>query len=513
MFDPSLSWLRLSFVDSVRFPFNYTFIDKVDDIQDHEDGEEGRSKILSEVSACRFVNDSEQGKNHNDKDNNNSLHYRLLLVGDSGEVFTAQVTLWRINTEAGKETLRFNITLERQRPLLLPGYNVNQGATDMASTTPVSSRSVDAEGCEVFDTWPHAMLVSSEHPLALTWFDPHTGWAATTNNVSQSPLPQYRIPTHIAQKTRPNKGFEAVTAWSSPRMPTVVEKEEEEGVDNRSYLAPSYVLTTTEGHLRDDPPGFHRWLLWKTDKGGDPILEMGHWASRWKGKLVGDNHEFLSITDLTYWPEQELLLVLERGYDGETNMISLSSVDMTFPMSRPSQSLLNWTLDTMFLASSAQESIQLPVDNYESLCLLPSSATQNNPKERLVLLVNDENHNPQQIGTQFVLLRLHVEEVDDGSLSKQHCLATRSTLSSSSLVLVPVLLVLGGLVLVAVFQYCRRMRDYGSSSRGQYKVTTNASTPKLPLDQYDGSEDNIHNDPEEEEEEEEEDSDQEHGLS
>ncbi|KAL7562202.1 hypothetical protein ACA910_013457 [Epithemia clementina (nom. ined.)] len=439
----------LEFVDSVLFPFNYSFVDQ----------NTGTLKILREVSACRFLADS----NDSGPDNtgNGSDSHRLLLVGDSGEIFHAILTLWaeeeqqddNDNDNNGKtqssQKLRFNITMERQVPLLLPGFNVNEnndGNSNGNEETTNPTPQVDAEGCEVFeDKFPHLLLISSELPLALNWFNPRTGWATTRTTTpssssssqqqQQQTLPSFQIPKYITNRTLFNKGFEAVTAWSSPRMPsTVLDNHDDMAASTHNFYSDSYVLTTTEGHIQNDPPGFHRWLIWNTDKGGDPILEMGHYASRWK-EVDGDHNEFLSINDMTYWPEQELLFVLERGYDGNTNMIHLSTVDLTFPMTRRSHSLMTWTHDTMFLSSpsssapppttttasstgSRTEAIKLQVDNYESLCLLPPGATigrennHNRNEQRLLLLVNDENQNPKQIGTQFVLLRVRAVPTD-----------------------------------------------------------------------------------------------------
>ena len=294
--------------------------------------------------------------------------------------------------------------------MYLRGFNADNGNDSNNETIHSSTRptvEVDAEGCEVFENkWPHLLLISSESPLALNWFDRRTGWSEPSNS-STTQLPSLHIPDYIADRAGRNKGFEAVTALSSLRLPSSLSPLPETGGGESSsaFWGESFILTTTEAHLEEDPPGFHRLLFWNTDEGGQPLLEMGHWASRWK-EIKDDPHEFLSITDMTYWPEQELVIVLERGYDGATNMIHLSAVELIFPMSRVSQSLMNWTQATMDLAP--EESVQLQVDNYESICLLPQGATQDDPNQRLALLVNDENHNPKQIGTQFVLLRIEV---------------------------------------------------------------------------------------------------------
>lgn len=535
------STLRLSFIDSVLFPFNYSFVDQATRTY----------KVLREVSACRFVIDhgSDNGNNRKDSDNQNdnstdndnhsyeqlgpssSSYYRLKLIGDSGEIFHARLMLWVEKEEDGsshansrkssgnakEQQLRFNITLDRQVPLILSGYNTGYisdedgyNTVEYNSTTLSMAKvekEVDAEGCEVFeDKFPGMLLISSEQPLALQWFDSETGWAVVAPDVSSPPidnsdqeswakqqqnlLPSYHVPAYIVNRTRPNKGFEAVTAWSSPRMPSSITRPRSEGdiissysknnnnnrpennvtISSYAFWADSYVLTTTEGHLQDDPPGFHRWLLWKTDEGGDPILEMGHISSRWKN-VDGDPSEFLSINDMTYWPEQELLLVLERGYDGDTNMVKLSTVDLTFPMSRRSHSLMNWTRDSMFLSPRGTAPIKLEVDNYESICLLPRNANMDKSDERLALLVNDDNHNPAQIGTQFVLLRLQVVTEGNGSGACQTTNAAR-LINLLILVVLVVVLLAGG-----IFWWGRyRIQGALRNNRVHYQLTGRGSS-------------------------------------
>ncbi|KAL7563768.1 hypothetical protein ACA910_020452 [Epithemia clementina (nom. ined.)] len=118
-------------------------------------------------------NDSGQDNTGNGSD----LHW-LLLVGESGEIFHAILTLWaeeeqqdnnNSNTQSSQKS-RFNITMECQVPLLLPGFNVNEndinsnGNKETTDPTP----QVDAKGCKVFeDKFPHLLLISSVLPLAL----------------------------------------------------------------------------------------------------------------------------------------------------------------------------------------------------------------------------------------------------------------------------------------------------------------------------------------------------------
>ena len=54
--------------------------------------------------------------------------------------------------------------------------------------------------------------------------------------------------------------------------------------------------------------------------------------------------------------------------------------------------------------------VPVAVDNYEAMCVAPRLPGDDTV---LVLLVNDDNLNPDQIGTQFVLLALHASPLDD----------------------------------------------------------------------------------------------------
>lgn len=377
--------IKATFIDSLLFPYNYSF---------------GGGSVLNEISACRFVNES-----------------HVALVGDSGELFFASVRA---------DDALLDITLLSRVPLKIPGLD----------------HYVDAEGVEVFAKYEDSLLISSETPLALTWFDRSTGMA---QNDSQR-FPTYKVPEFVLEKTKTNKGFEALTNFSSSRLGVI-------GADD-SITPTHFLLTTTEGALDRDPVGYHRFLIWDTQNGGDPLVELGHWASRWKE--TGNHNEFLAISDMDYWDDQELLLVLERGYDGTTNMIRLWAVDLGFPVTRNRQLLLNWTLDTLQLTDA---DAMLQVDNYEAVCMFPSSKDKN---KRRLLLVNDDNHNPNQIGTQFVLLELELS-VDSEPNSKSNsslcetnggCTAASKPTPTGAIVILS--LVLGFLVLSVIYRRLRR---------------------------------------------------------
>jgi hypothetical protein len=79
--------------------------------------------------------------------------------------------------------------------------------------------------------------------------------------------------------------------------------------------------------------------------------------------------------------------------------------------------LMSWTKSMMEIygADDLVEHVALTVDNYEAMCLLPPVK---GAKEALLLLVNDDNADVTQIGTQFVLLALHLGPESSSDLSK-----------------------------------------------------------------------------------------------
>jgi len=266
--------------------------------------------------------------------------WKLYLVGDAGEYFTATLR----QNQLGEMKVEFHT----QVPLVIDGSTI------------------DSEGVEL-DSESNSVLISSERPLGLFWRNATTGEAlpGSTN---------YTIPEDIASRFQPNLGLESVTALGD------------------------FVVTAFEGALSDEEPGTHRFLAYDAD-GGDPVAQWVHNTSIWEE--AGDKP--LSLNDLAAVDDQRVLL-LERGYNGQTNMIRVwitdiqlnpSSNSSSAGSSSYSQSLLNWTDESLQLTHST---IDIPVDNYEALCLLPES--------NFLLLVNDENYNPFQIGTQFVLLKM-----------------------------------------------------------------------------------------------------------
>ncbi|KAJ8613615.1 hypothetical protein CTAYLR_006164 [Chrysophaeum taylorii] len=204
---------------------------------------------------------------------------------------------------------------------------------------------LDSEGCALAgDT----LLVSTEQhgdsPLAVTPFSIETGRALDS--------PVFEIPDVVLEGVLENKGFEALattSVWGDDR-----------------------VAATTETPLRDED--FHRVLLW--DLGGGAVLQTLEYRATMP--VV----EFESLVTS--------LLVLERQYVQKQNTIRLFEVDENMTK----RQLFEWTVGGGL--ETIDESYDLPVDNYEGMCLYPDG--------RRLLLVNDDNNNPNQIGTQFVEL-------------------------------------------------------------------------------------------------------------
>ena len=93
------------------------------------------------------------------------------------------------------------------------------------------------------------------------------------------------------------------------------------------------------------------------------------------------------------------LLVLERTFQ-TTNTIRLYEAapsDGVFDK----KMLIEWDVNGMRNGDGSKIS-DLQVDNYEGMCLCPDI----HGSERRLILVNDDNDNMDQIGTQFVLLAL-----------------------------------------------------------------------------------------------------------
>lgn len=226
---------------------------------------------------------------------------------------------------------------------------------------------VDAEGLAF--TNDGRLFVSHEYhdkhsvgksPLGVTQFNLTTGMAIDFGKME---YPTEGLPS--------NKGFEALAATStfSP------EKER---------------LVTTAEDL--DP---HILLTFDVDGGVAREESAKYEASRLE--LSGTK---LSVVEFASLLDQSLL-VLERTFE-TYNTIRL------FEFHNDSKRLVfEWNENGLNAANSASYP-NLKVDNYEAMCLFPRQ------NQTTLLLVNDDNGNDSQIGTQFVAMRLFLEDSGEG---------------------------------------------------------------------------------------------------
>jgi hypothetical protein len=89
--------------------------------------------------------------------------------------------------------------------------------------------------------------------------------------------------------------------------------------------------------------------------------------------------------------------------------------------------LARWTRDGLVDERTGTR-VALPVDNYEGMCLSPHLEPDGS---RLLLLVNDDNGNARQIGTQFVLLALLPTVDPSGSAEPLDSLGSGAQLGES----------------------------------------------------------------------------------
>jgi hypothetical protein len=130
------------------------------------------------------------------------------------------------------------------------------------------------------------------------------------------------------------------------------------------------------------------------------------------------------------------------------------------------QELLRWSKGVMELAAGEGkwERVTLAVDNYEAMCLLPPAE---GATEDLMLLVNDDNGDTTQIGTQFVLLALHLDpkvgSTPDGNVGE------------GLSVLTLVLLVVIGVVLLGFYMVCVALKHWRANKHASSGGRTRAN--------------------------------------
>ena len=230
---------------------------------------------------------------------------------------------------------------------------------------------IERDGTVLVSTEAHAHKGSD---LSIIEVDPITG------SVLGAP---FAPPQDALDRVFDNKGFEALTLASGRAL----------GLDDEIFVA-----TAPEYALSGDDETHHDVYAWPVSQGSltDPPLPsntMSYAASSLDGTPLGVvEFEALSTS----------LLVLERTFQ-TTNTIRLYEAAVSDGVFEK-KLLIEWDVNGM--RNGDQKKISsLPVDNYEGMCLCP----EDHGSERRLILVNDENDNQDQIGTQFVLLALSTD--------------------------------------------------------------------------------------------------------
>jgi len=192
-----------------------------------------------------------------------------------------------------------------------------------------------------------------------------------------------------------------------------------------------------EHHLGVDSPRVQR-LLQFDEAGGEPTKLLKYVT---EPKPDGSTEEGFGLVELIAMDDQGLdggkLLTLERSYVsgiGTTIYLFESDTSMADDISDcrrvcfdngncpdlcgdgekcckdsvavNKKMIFKW--NTTGLMSADGSTWQVAVDNYEAMTLVPGPGV-------MLLLVNDDNKSPQQIGTQFILLKLLETSKQDGS--------------------------------------------------------------------------------------------------
>ena len=117
----------------------------------------------------------------------------------------------------------------------------------------------------------------------------------------------------------------------------------------------------------------------------------------------------LGVVELEALPRS--LLVLERDYTrGAGNLVRLfeAEPDPDGPGTLAKRLVLEWDAEGARGRDGKRLPGAPPVDNYEGLCLLPADVEERPAAHRRILLVNDDNANPTQIGTQLVTAHMQI---------------------------------------------------------------------------------------------------------
>eukprot|EP01062_Namystynia_karyoxenos_P048645 TRINITY_DN37096_c0_g1_i2.p1 TRINITY_DN37096_c0_g1~~TRINITY_DN37096_c0_g1_i2.p1 ORF type:complete len:815 (+),score=204.20 TRINITY_DN37096_c0_g1_i2:62-2506(+) len=357
---PSPQWRvgALRFAGSELFPVGYEFTDAG-----------GTSRVLQEVSGCAF----EPGGG-------------LLLLGDGGEVFTAEASMAALrNGSLGPGSVR----LAHWMPLGAGGKDVDSEGIALAE--PPGGDAV------------RVLYVSREGPAEVLRY------ATGSGDLLGRP---FQVPEAVSAGAAPNGGFEALAA--SPDGAVLYA-----GVEQR---------------LAGDSERVRRILRYRPAEGGPPSSALAYIAEAPPPGLGGG----VGLTELRALPGGGLL-ALERYYAPEVgSLIQLFEVDPTAARNINGcgavrqgagsydpgnfsvcylgegdavrkRRLLQWN-STGLLLTGAAEPLDIAVDNYEGMCIVPQGEQGDggDPSHVRLLLANDDNANPGQIGTQLVLLQLEL---------------------------------------------------------------------------------------------------------
>lgn len=388
------------------FPVSYSFFNEVN----------GSEAVLREISACRLV----PGRSD-----------LVTLVGDDGELVTVRSSR---RSRVRRSRIVGDLGDVRERGYV-EGRPVLSGGSDARGRVPVGQRRVrvrrrptTARAFPAFSrrdatrplvrargprpsvgrrpslsvrSGPRAQVSTEWHvykhrgtsPLDVAVFSADGAYV-------ESP---YAIPSGTLARVKDNEGFEGVTLARGAIF----------GLDG------DVVVTTTEYALDGDPDGSHEVLVWASGaRGAPPARTLAYESSRdASGTHLGVT-EFEALDDS--------LLVLERTYENATsNLIRLFEAEEANGVLEK-KPVFEWDRGALKLGDVA---VRVPVDNYEGMCLLPST---DGGRRRRLLLVNDDNENPSQIGTQFLLLELALKSADQGPPQPRRAVSSSKLLAAAS---------------------------------------------------------------------------------
>lgn len=237
--------------------------------------------------------------------------------------------------------------------------------------------------------------------LAVSLFELSTG-----AHVKSLPIPSY-----ISAGIKDNLGFEALLARDNGQLLTASEMALATGDDEHIRRVVRWTesgqMEGMVGYLADETSeGWEKNTLGLVEFARHPFDASAMLAmERTFSPGLGNDVRLYEVTGLETAPDVADCSVL--SFDStRPSLCSLSS-----PASRlRKRPLLRWVDSHMMLRAASQTELEdghlnLRVDNYEAMCLLPRLPGAD-PNQALLLMINDDNANPAQLGTQAVLLSL-----------------------------------------------------------------------------------------------------------